>query len=383
MATPQSNVDEEDRPFLRSEQAIRISEQSDFRKGEKKDVKHKKFYFVTLFVLVSLVVGLVGCAPAAKESTEINVLCTPQEEWCQGMKQEFEEKYGITVNYVRMSSGESLARLRAEKDNPQFDIWWGGPIDSFVAAKGEGLLEQYDSPNYKNLLDQAKFKDSDNYWAGIYVGSLGFCTNKDWLAANPGTKPPTSWDDLLKPEFKDQIMVAHPSTSGTSYTALVTILQVKGDAGWEFLNKYADQVLQFTKSGAAPAKFVGQGEAAVCIVFSHDTVHEIEDNKLPLVLSFAEEGTGYEIGGMGIIKGAAHLDAAKKWFDWALTAEAQSLGPKYHAYQAPTVSGVELSHPELLEVNLIDYDFQWAGEHKKEFVDKFTNEISAADNLKQ
>ncbi|MBC8449573.1 MAG: ABC transporter substrate-binding protein [Chloroflexi bacterium] len=346
-------------------------------------MKHKKFYFVTLFVLVSLVVGLVGCAPAAKESTEINVLCTPQEEWCQGMKQEFEEKYGITVNYVRMSSGESLARLRAEKDNPQFDIWWGGPIDSFVAAKGEGLLEQYDSPNYKNLLDQAKFKDSDNYWAGIYVGSLGFCTNKDWLAANPGVEPPTSWDDLLKPEFKDQIMVAHPSTSGTSYTALATILQVKGDAGWEFLNKYADQVLQFTKSGAAPAKFVGQGEAAVCIVFSHDTVHEIEDNKLPLVLSFAEEGTGYEIGGMGIIKGAAHLDAAKKWFDWALTAEAQSLGPKYHAYQAPTVSGVELSHPELLEVNLIDYDFQWAGEHKKEFVDKFTNEISAADNLKE
>ena len=86
---------------------------------------------------------------------------------------------------------------------------------------------------------------------------------------------------------------------------------------------------------------------------------------------------------MGIIKGAKNLDAAKKWFDWALTAEAQALGPKYKAYQAPTVKGVELSHPELLEVNLIDYDFQWAGENKKAFVDKFTNEIAAADNLKQ
>jgi iron(III) transport system substrate-binding protein len=283
-----------------------------------------------------------------------------------------------------MSSGESLARVRAEKDNPTFDIWWGGPIDSFVAAKQEGLLEAYNSPNYKNLLDQTKYKDADNYWVGIYVGTLGFATNKDWLAAHPGVAAPTSWDDLLKPEFTKQILVAHPSTSGTSYTALATVLQIRGEeAGWEYLKKYAAQMLQFTKSGAAPAKFVGQGEAAVGIVFSHDIVHEIDDNKLPLELTFPAEGTGYEIGGMGILKGAKHLDAAQKWFDWAITADAQALGPKYHAYQAPTVSGVQLSHPELLQVNLIDYDFQWAGEHKKEFVDKFTNEIATADQLKE
>ncbi|MBN1661722.1 MAG: ABC transporter substrate-binding protein [Anaerolineae bacterium] len=338
---------------------------------------------MALFVVLSLLLSLVACG-GEPASTELNVLCTPQEEWCQGMKQEFEEEFGITVNYVRMSSGEALARLRAEKDNPQFDIWWGGPIDSFVAAKAEGLLEAYDSPSYKNLRDPAKFKDPDNYWVGIYVGTLGFATNKDWLAQNPGVAAPTSWDDLLKPEFKDQIMVAHPSTSGTSYTALATVLQIRGqDAGWEYLNKYADQVLQFTKSGAAPAKFVGQGEAAVGIVFSHDIVHEIDDNNLPLELTFPAEGTGYEIGGMGIIKGGGHLDAAQKWFDWAITPETQALGPKYHAYQAPTVNGVELSHPELMEVNLIDYDFQWAGEHKVEYIDKFTNEISAADQLKE
>jgi len=344
-------------------------------------MKPKILSLVALVVLLGVLVA--GCAPAQKASTEINVLCTPQEEWCQGMKQEFEAKTGITVNYVRMSSGESLARIRAEKDNPQFDIWWGGPIDSFVAAKGEGLLQPYDSPNFKNLLDQKKYKDADNQWVGIYVGTLGFCTNKDWLAAHPGTAAPASWADLLKPEFKGQLMVAHPSTSGTSYTALATVLQIMGqDAGWAYLKQYASQMLQFTKSGAAPAKFAGQGEAAVGIVFSHDIVHEVDDNGLPLELTFPSEGTGYEIGGMGILKGAKHLDAAQKWFDWAISAEAQALGPKYHAYQAPTVSGVQLSHPELLQVKLIDYDFQWAGEHKKEYVDKFTNEIFAAENLK-
>ena len=58
------------------------------------------------------------------------------------------------------------------------------------------------------------------------------------------------------------------------------------------------------------------------------------------------------------------------------------MGPKYKAYQAPTVKGVELSHPELLQVNLIDYDFDWAGKNKKAIVDKYTNEIGAADQLK-
>ncbi len=334
-------------------------------------------------MLIAAIALLSACAGMPQKDTELNVLCTPQEEWCQGMKQEFEAKHGITVNYVRMSSGEALARIQAEKDNPQFDIWWGGPLDSFVAAKGQGLLEAYNSPNYKNLLDDKKFKDADNFWVGIYVGSLGFATNTNWLAANPGAKPPESWDDLLKPEFKGQIMVAHPSTSGTSYTALATVLQMRGDAaGWEYIQQYAGQIAQYTKSGAAPAKFVGQGEAAVGIVFSHDIVNEIDNNKQPLVLTFPKEGTGWEIGGMGIIKGAKHPQAAKQWFDWALTAETQALGPKYKAYQAPTVQGVELSHPELLQVNLIDYNFQWAGENKKAIVDKFTNEIAAAEGLK-
>ena len=55
------------------------------------------------------------------------------------------------------------------------------------------------------------------------------------------------------------------------------------------------------------------------------------------------------------------------------------LGPEYQAYQAPTVKSVELSHPELLEVKLIDYDFEWSGEHRQEFQDKFANEIQNAE----
>lgn len=323
-------------------------------------------------------------APAAELSGELNMLCTPQVQWCEGMKAEFERANpGVTVNFVRMSSGESLTRLRNEKDNPQFDIWWGGPIDSFIAAKQEGLLEAYDSPNAAGILNKDLMMDADNYWVGIYVGSLGFATNTNWLAEHPGVEAPTSWDDLLKPEFTGQILVAHPSSSGTSYTAMCTVLQMRGEeAGWEYLQTYAGQMLQFTKSGAAPAKFVGQGEAAVGIVFSHDIVAEMEKGS-PMVLTFPAEGTGYEIGGMGIIKGAKNLAIAQAWFDWALLPTTQELGPKYEAFQAPTVAGAAASRPELLEVNLIDYDFDYCGTNKKDFIDRFTNEIANADSLKE
>lgn len=347
-------------------------------------------------LLMALTLLLAACpapppAPApgaasgpAAASTELNLLCTPQVQWCEGMKAEFERVHpDITVNFVRMSSGESLTRLRNERENPQFDIWWGGPVDAFIAAKEENLLEAYDTPSLDNLIDPALMKDPDNFWAGVYIGSLGFITNINWLAENPGVEAPTSWDDLLRPEFTGQVLVAHPSSSGTSYTALCTVMQIRGeDAGWEYMRQYAGQMLQFTRSGSAPARFIGQGEAAVGIVFSHDIVAE-QLNGSPVVLSFPEEGTGYEIGGMGIIAGARNMDAAKLWFDWALSPETQELGPRYEAFQAPTVMGAEASMPELLEVNLIDYDFQYCGGNRSAFLERFNSEIASADNLRE
>jgi iron(III) transport system substrate-binding protein len=314
---------------------------------------------------------------------ELNLLCVVELEWCEGMVFEFNKLYpGIVINWVRMSSGESLTRLRNEAANPQFDVWWGGPVDSYIAAASEGLLEPYDSPNAVNLRDPNLMKAPDNSWYGIYIGTLGFSTNSNYLVEHPEVSAPTSWDDLIKPEWEGQILVAHPSSSGTSYTALCTMIQMRGDDAWEYERALAGNVLQFTKSGSAPARFVGAGEAAVGIVFSHDIVKQIEAG-LPLTLTFPQDGTGYEIGGTALIKGASNPELAKLWIDWALTPGAQELGPKYSAYQAPTVIGAEASRPELLDVNLINYDFEFCGNNKKDFVDRFTNEIANAESLKE
>lgn len=342
----------------------------------------KKLSFAS-FVFIALIAIAAGPATAGAPTSRpalsgtLNLLCTPQIVWCEGMKAEFQKVYPkVTVEFVRLSSGEALTRLRNEKANPQFDIWWGGPIDSFIAAKQEGLLEAYNSPNLANLIDPKLMRDPDNYWAGIYVGSLGFASNKHFLDRR-NLKPPESWDDLLNPAFESQLVIAHPASSGTAYTALITVLQLKGeDKGWEYWRQFNKNVWQYTKSGAAPAQHVGQGEAAVGVVFSHDIVTQMEQG-LPIALSFAKEGMGWEIGGMAIVKGAKHPALAKAWFDWALEPATQELGPKYAAYQAPTVKGAQPSRPELLQVKLIDYDFDYAGKNRKAFIDKFTNEIAA------
>ena len=338
-----------------------------------------------LVVLFAMLLVLGTAAAAFAQEGVLYVLCTPQEEWCQGMEEEFEAVYPeIDVQWNRLSSGEALARVQAEKGNPSFDVWWGGPMDAFIAAKAEGgLLAQYESPSLANVLEKFQYLvDVDHYYAPIYMGTIGFMTNTNWLEAHPGVEAPTSYYDLLKPEYKGQVMISHPSTAGTGYTFLSSVLQVMGEEdGWKYMRDLNDQVYQYTKSGSAAGNNTNEGQTATSVVFSHDAVKFIDDKGAPCVLTFPKEGTGYEVAGVAILEGAKNLENAQLWYDWALTADAQKLGPRYASYQAPTVEGVELSHPELLECNLINYDFQWSGDHKQEFQDKFSNEIQNREDV--
>ena len=69
----------------------------------------------------------VGAAAQDEVSGELRVLCTPEEPYCVAMVDAFEAETGIPTTFLRMSSGESLARLRAQAGNPDFDVWSPGP----------------------------------------------------------------------------------------------------------------------------------------------------------------------------------------------------------------------------------------------------------------
>lgn len=313
--------------------------------------------------------------PAPKKDLKLVLYAGQMEDHVKGAVAEFEAKTGVKVEWVRMSSGETLTRIRAEKDNPKASVWYGGPADAYVAAAEEGLLDTYKSPSAAKIEEQ--FKDPNGYWTGVYVGLLGFGSNTK-LLQEKGIQAPESWEDLLKPEFKGQIALANPGSSGTSYTMLATMIQLMGEEkGLDYMKKLHEQIAQYPKSGTAPGQMAGRGEVIVGISFAHDIV-KYEKEGMPLKVTFPKEGTGYETGGVALIKGGPDQEAAKLFIDWAITKEAQELGQKYGSYQSLTNADAK-NPPEafsLQSVNTIKYDLPWAGKNRTSLVEKWSNAVN-------
>jgi iron(III) transport system substrate-binding protein len=353
------------------------------------------------FGLLLIAMFLLSLVPISAQET-LTVLCTPQEDWCVAMTQAFEEETGIETEYVRMSSGESLARIRATAEDPEFSVWWGGPADAFIAAAEEGLLEPYESPNAEAISEE--LRDAENFtWTGIYVGAIGFCSNVEMLE-ELGVEAPTSWEDLLDPAFESNISMAHPATSGTAFTSFWTNVTLAADMleadeddetmgydeegfpteaaydlAFEYFGELHPNMLQYNRSGSAAGGMAGRGEIAVAIIFSHDCVKlQVEGYEGIVINTFPEEGTGYEIGGMGILKNAPEMEAAKMWYDWALTAEAQAIGATVNSLQVPTNPDTPV--PELAinmdDVNLVIYNFTAAGMNRTEMVERFDEDVA-------
>ncbi len=355
---------------------------------------------VMVAVLAFPLAGPIASHPVQAQGDDtLTVLCTPQEDWCVAMTQAFQEETGIETSYVRMSSGESLARIRATEDDPEFSVWWGGPADAFIAAYDEGLLEPYE-PELASVLPEVAVGE-DHSWHGVYIGALGFCSNVE-LLDELGIEAPTSWQDLLDPALKGNVAMAHPATSGTAFTAFWTGVTLKADeleaaeegtgydeegaptdaaidAAFEYFSELHQNILQYTRSGAAPGQMAGNSEIAVAIIFSHDCVKlQQEGFQDVLVGTFPEEGTGYEVGGMALIKNAPEPDAAKQWIEWALTPEAQAVAQTVNSLQLPTNPETPVSElsVNLAEVNLVDYNFVAAGAVRNDIVERFDTEIA-------
>jgi len=302
-----------------------------------------------------------ACPGIAFAQGELVVYCTVQEEWCRPMVAAFEKATGIKVLMTRKSSGEFYAQIKAEAANPRGDIWWGGTGDPHLQAAEEGLTLEYKSPRMGELQDWAvrQWEQAKGRTVGVYAGALGYSYNTEQLKKK-NIAEPRCWSDLVKPAFKDEVQVANPNSSGTSYTMLATLVQLMGeDKAFDYLKALHRNVNQYTKSGAAPARAVATGESMVGITFQHDAVVQALAGA-PMKIVSPCEGTGYEIGSMSIIKGAKNLENAKKWYDWALSAEAQNIGFQAKvSYQVPSNKNASPppQAPKFSEIKFINYDF--------------------------
>lgn len=318
----------------------------------------------------------------AQAQSQLNIICSVQAEWCNMLGTVYGRTSGTKVNVTMKGSGEALAQLIAEKENPKTDIWFGGTGDPHLQAAEEGLTLAYQSPTLPQLhpwaqaqAEQSKFKT-----VGIYSGPLGFAYNTE-LIAKKKLAPPKSWSDLLKPAFNGEVQVANPASSGTAYTMVATLVQLMGeDKAFEYMKQLHKNISQYTRSGTGPIKAVARGEATVSISFVHDAPGE-KMNGFPVETTTPAEGTGAEVGSMSIIKGARNLDAAKKFYEWALTPAAQEMAAAAKQFQLPSNKATKYDPriPDFKKIKFIQYDYAkyGASAERRRLIAKWEKEVNS------
>lgn len=299
----------------------------------------------------------------------IAVLCSSMEETCRDWADGFSQSTGIPVRMVRMSSGDALARLSRTDGLGDFDVWHGGPAETYELARERGLLVAYQPSEADALLPE--FRDPRGYWHGVYLGILGFCSNRTVLQ-RLSVPVPRDWDDLLDPRLKGQISVPHPVSSGTGYTVLWTTRLRTGslEASLDYLEALDANVLQYTTSGMAPSRVVGRGEVAVAVGFTQHCLERERDGFSDLVVSYPAGGAGYEIGSVALLRGAREPEAARRYIDYAITPAAQSVGG-----QLPTRSDVSADPRLGQDVPRLRYTALDAAEARAELTAVFLDRV--------
>ena len=334
-------------------------------------------------LLPAIAVALLASLPALA-AAQLNLYCSsPNTAWCQGMAIGFEKATSTTVAVIQKATGEMLAQIKAEKANPKGDVWWAGAADSYLQAADEGLLEEYRSPNVAGLYDWAqRLNDiSKNRVSGVYGGilALGYNTEIGDKKKLPVVK---CWKDLVDPVYKNEIMLGNPSTSGTAYLMLASLIQIMGeDEAFRYMASVHRNVSSYARSGIGPMTSVSRGEIYIGSTVLHGVINEIVRG-FPVLPVLPCEGVGYEIGSVAVIKGARNLDAAKKFLDWSLTPEAQKIGLDVKEFAIPTNRAVALPAqvPKLTDIKVINYDFAkfGASDMRRRLLERWEKEINAA-----
>lgn len=323
--------------------------------------------------LSALLAGLVVLTASAN-AAELNAYTIMPEKYASQIFAQFTKDTGIKVNFLRFSTGEALARLTAEKGNPQVDVLLGGPADMYAAGVTEGILEAHRPANSDAI--SSAYRDPNNYWTGIGLIPLCFLTNTKFLEKNK-MQAPTKWADLLDPRYKNNLQMADARTSGTATERIYSLVKVMGeDEAFKFQKAMNANVQMYTKSGAGGAMPIATGQCASGIFYIVDAL-DIQQQGYPVTITYPEDGVSFGIEATGVVKGGKNNAEAKKFVDWATSKKFAEFIVANKINYVPTRNDVKTSNPilDLTKIKTISVDVTWKGEKRKEFTQRWINEV--------
>lgn len=336
----------------------------------------KKFLFIG-----AVFAAIAGQTPAAYAQT-VNAICSTDQPWCEAAAREFTKTTGIRVLQTRKATGEALAQIIAEGNNPKTDIWWGGTGDPYIQAADLGLLEPYRPEYLANLHSWSvrQFASTQNQVGGFYSSSIGFGFNTELLKRKKLPEP-KCWSDLINPKYKGEVEMSHPASSGTAYTILAGLVQSMGEEqAFDYLKKLHQNITSYTRSGNAQGPNVSKGEVSVGVTFVF-LFESWKTKGFPVKTANPCEGTSYETGGIALIKGSRNKAVATKYYDFLMSPAGQGIGGPVDSLQTPANKATKLDPrvPSLDNVRLIRYDFEKYGKaaERKRLIDRWVREVES------
>lgn len=296
-------------------------------------------------------------------------------------EKQFEDKYGIDVEWLDMGSQEILDRVRSEKNNPQADVWWGAPSTNFNQAKDDGLLSAY-KPTYSDSLEEG-FHDPEWYWTGTSQTPEVIMYNSKELSKD---EVPKDWDELLDPEWKDEIIIRYPLASGTMRTIFSAMIYRTykdtndPEEGYDWLKKLDQNTKEYSANPEMMYNKVAKGEGSLSVWAMPDVVMLKENKNYPFEFVIPESGTPVLTEGIAIVEGAKHPKAAEAFYEFVNSPEAaKTLAEEF--YRIPTRSDVK-DLPEWItetEIKAMDIDWNAFEENGDEWMKYWDENIKSGD----
>jgi len=310
-----------------------------------------------LFLVLSII--LTACTPAAATSLPTSTSSAPRTlvvmthdsfAASPSVISAFETANNAKVQFISSGdAGTALNKAILAKDNPFADVFYGVDNTFLSRAMSENIFQPYISPALVNISDQYKLDPQNN---ALPVDWGDVCLNYDMTYfSKQNVQPPQNLEDLLKPEYKNMLIVENPATSSPG---LAFLLATIGHFGTD---KYLDywkglvtnNVLVVNDWETAYYTNFSRwgGDRPIVVSYNSSPAYEVIGSKTPVTAPETEvittDGSCFrQIEFVGILRGTKNLDLAKKWVDFMLSTPFQEDMPQ-QMYVFPVNSQAKLN----------------------------------------
>ena len=320
---------------------------------------------------------LAGVVAPAFAADAICYNCPPQwADWASQLEA-IEANLGYKIPHDNKNSGQTLSQLLAEKDNPVADVAYYG-VSFGIAAGNEAVVEPYKPANWDDIPDG--LKDPDGKWFTIHSGALGLFVNVEALGDVP---VPTSWADLLKPEYKGMVGYLDPSSAFVGYAGAVAINRGMGgtldnfDAAIKFFKDLAenDPIVPKQTSYAR----VISGEIPILFDYDFNAYRGKYKDEANVEFVIPSEGTVVVPYVMSLVKDGPNPDKGKKILDFIMSDTGQAVWA--NAFLRPVRASAMSEEAQSKFLPAADYeraspvDYGKMAEVQKAFGERYLNEV--------